>query len=463
MGQAARSPALVALLTFVVALLAWFGWRTCAGSESASPAVELPARGETPAYRHAQAAPLETPEGETTGERLAGAPEAPPRAQSQPVEEVLLGAFVREAIRCRGTVLDLDLDMPLPGVSLVFVGEKARELGRVESDSNGRFCAPELSERPRWLVVEPPEDFLCDEPRIDLGGRLGDILVPLHRDPKLLAGAIHGELLREGGSWTRETLPKSGSVMLDLVPVSGARWSRRAQLVSERDPAGGFHLRFCFDNLPHGEYELTLSSLAAWRWNPTSLRISPPIDNITFLRYDLDRSSELVFRVSDRATGEAIEPFQVRALALTPSSENGVFLHTGPLETSAVPDEARFEWSLWAEGYQPAFGNENAFVRRGGQRIAEVALERGWATKVLVLMRDPSAKPALRAEVWLDGRFLGLTGANGMLTAGAEAAPKRLEVRFSGWHMSNDPLQPYGGKSAAQRGQVTIVMLEKDP
>ncbi len=279
-----------------------------------------------------------------------------------------------------------------------------------------------------------------------------------------LAGAICGELLREGGPWTEATLPKPGSVMLDLVSTSGPLVSRRAQLASEPDGRGGFRLRFEFADLPRGEYELTLSSLAAWRWNPTWLRASPPVDNLTFLRYDLDRCSRLVFQVTDRANGTALEHFDVRALQLTPSQDrdSGVFLHTGPLESEAVPDEMRFQWSLWAEGYRPVFGDESSFVRRDGARVAEVALERGWATMVLALRRDPKAKPAAQTEVWLDGRFQGRTSVDGMLAIRADGPPKQLEARLAGWHMSNDPLQPYNGRSAAQRGQVTIVMLERD-
>jgi hypothetical protein len=278
-----------------------------------------------------------------------------------------------------------------------------------------------------------------------------------------LAGAIRGELLREGGAWTEATLPPRGSVLIDLVPLAGPKLSRRAELASEPDGRGGIRLRFEFADLPRGEYELTLSSLAAWRWHPTTLRVSPPIDNVTFLRYDLDRCSPLSFHVTDRASGRALESYELRTLQLTPSQDNGVFLHTGPLPTEAVPEDARFQWSLWSEGYRPAFGDESAFVRQGAARVAEIALEQGWATKALVLMRDPTLKPAFRAEVWLDGRPAGLTDRDGMLAVLADEPPAKFEVRLPGWHMTNDPLQPYNGKSAAQRGQVTIVILEKTP
>ena len=456
-GSARR--ALLALVPLVLATLAWLGWRLLANTQHAG--LEAPEIAQAPARPAPESLPLEVPENETTGERIAGSALQP--AQPAPPAQPRSSARAEPGpIRYRGLVLDYDLDQPVAGAKLVFEADKARELCRIESDAQGQFRTPQLAEEALWMRVEPPDGLLCDTPRVELNGRRNEIVVPLHRDPKTLAGAIRGELLREGGPWTRETLPKQGSVMLDLVPASGAKWSRRADLTSEFDAQGGAHLRFAFESLPKGEYELTLSSLSAWRWNPTSLRVTAPIDNVTFLRYDLDKSSQLVFKVSDRASGERIEKFDVRALALTPSQDNGVFLHTGPLETANVPDDARFSWSLSAEGYQPAFGDESAFVRHGGERIAEIALERGWATKLLVLVRDPAAKPGVHAQVELDGRSAGFTGEDGMLAVTAQKAPDRIVVRLPGWRMTNDPLQSYNGKSAAQRGQVTIVVLEKE-
>lgn len=462
-ARAGLRRALALWLPLVLAAFAWLGWKWIGSSPRPSPALE-PARAAAPAPRaQPRAEPLEVPEGQAGSERSAGSGEPPARATSP--DSAARQAYLRAAFppnQYRGMVLDEELHLPLPNVVLVFEADPSREIHRTRSDERGQFRTPQLAEEPRWLRAEPPEGFLDDGKRIDLQGKRGDILVPLQRDPNTIAGAIRGELLREAGPWTEETLPKPGSVLLDLVPLSGPKWSRRAQITSERDERGVFHVQFEFPGLPRGEYELTLSSLSAWRWQPTSLRIRPPAEGLSFVRYDLDRVSELVFHVTDRASGEAIEAFSVRSLQLTPSQESGVFLHTGPLETAAVPDEMRFQWSLWAEGYRPAFGDESSFVRRGGQRVAEVALERGWATKVLVLKRDPAAQPAARAEVELDGVSQGFTGEDGMLALAAEKQPARLSVKLAGWRMANDPLQDFNGKSAAQRGQVTIVMLERE-
>ena len=454
--------ALVVALPLFVAALCWIVWRIA--SDRGTPVEVAPARASEPhPPAHAPAAPLEIPSSErVSGERIAELPVAPLESVPQPAPAT--GGSRKGPWIYRGLVVDLDFDQPLAGATLVFEAQApaSAELFRTQSDEHGRFVTPALSAEAHGLRVEPPEGYVCDEPRSELGARRGDILVTLHRDPRTLAGAIRGELQRESGPWTAETLPKPNTVMIDLVPTDGQRWSRRAEITSEPDEHGNVRLRFEFDRLPRGEYELTLSSLAAFRWSPVSMRVSPPIENVLFVRYDLDRATALVFHVRDAQTGATIETFDVRSLQLTPLRDNGVFLHTGPFETKSVPEQARFQWSLSAEGYRPAFGDETAFVRQGGERVASVQLERGWATKVLVLLRDPAAKPAARAEVWLDGRSQGFTDENGTLVLSAPKPPEKLEVRYAGWKMSNDPLQPYNGKAAAQRGQVTIVMLEKE-
>lgn len=456
--------ALWLLVPLVLGALGLLVWRTRASVPAPAPPAPPARAQEQPREPAPDSARLETPREEgTTNERAAQpAASAPASASSAPAARSPrdYGPW-----SYRGYALDFDLDQPLPGVKLVFETDPAlgplRELFRAESDAQGRFRTQLLAAEPRWMRIEPPEGFRVDEARVDLRERRGEILVPLYRDPATLAGAIRGELLRESGPWTEETLPKPGTVMIDLVPVGGAKWSRRAELVSEADGHGHYALRYELGRLPRGEYELTLSSLGAFRWSPGALRVTPPADGVNFLCYDLDRTTTLVFHVTDRESGAEVERYDVRQIQLTPSAENGVFLQIGPLATAAVPLDARLRWSLAAEGYQPAFGDESAFVKRGSESVAEVALERGWATQVLVLIADPAAKPAANAEVFVDQRSQGFTDASGLLVLRAREAPQRIEVRYAGWKMQNDPLQAYNGKSAAQRGQVTVVRMVK--
>jgi hypothetical protein len=281
-----------------------------------------------------------------------------------------------------------------------------------------------------------------------------------HARPRI-AGSISGILLREGGPWTDETLPRANTVMIDLVPEGKPRESVRAKIEARPDGKGHYELAFELPDLAEGQYEVTLSALGSWRWAPVSARVSPPLSGLTFTRYDKDPRLTLEFRVSDAATGEAITAYQTRNIQITPSADNGVFLQTGPLDVNAFPVDGRFRWSLWAEGYAPAFGDDTVFVREGDKRIADVRLARGWSTAVLVLARDPQARQAAGARIVVDGHVVGSTGVDGMLVVRAPAEPQSLQVELAGWHAVSDPLQPFAGKSAAQRGQITVVMMEK--
>ena len=456
MRQAARSPVLAVALVLAFALLGWIAWQGLGALRTAQQIIQPPASTHGPAGEP----PREVALPEVAGtERVAGERTAEPEGAEPALVDS--GVPARGRFAYRGFAIDVDLHQPVPDAELAFERE-GRELSRCRSDEQGRFRTPEMREEAHSLRIVPPAGFVAEEERLELSPDRGEILVALHRDPATLAGPIRGEFLSESGPWTAQTLPRRGEVLLDLVPIDGSKWGKRANLIEVPDEQGRIRLTFEFESLPKGEYLITLSSISAWRWNPTSLRVAAPAQGLTFLRYDLDRSSQLVFQVRDRASGERIEKFDVRALQLSPSEESGVFLHTGPLETSAVPDDAHFQWSLSAEGYRPVFGDETAFVRRGGERVAEIALERGWATKVLVLVRDPLAKPGAHATVELDGKAVGVTGEDGMLAIAAPKPPEKLAVRLPGWRMTNDPLQSYNGKPAAQRGGVTIVVLEKE-
>lgn len=282
------------------------------------------------------------------------------------------------------------------------------------------------------------------------------------RESPRIAGAIRGILLREGGPWTAETLPKPNMVMLDLVASNPVHENRRGLIEARTNSTGALELVFEFEDVPEGEYELTLSALGSWRWSPVTLRVKPPLDGVTFTRYDKDEKLKLAFEVSDAALGTKLESFEVRHVQLTPSRDNGVFLHTGPLNVDEFPLDARFTWSLWAAGYAPVFGDETAFVRRDATRVAHVELARGWSTRVLVLARDPAARQVERAEVLVDGVRAGFTGADGTLVVRAPARPATLDVRYAGWKTAANPLLPFEGRTAEQRGQITIVMLDRE-
>ena len=236
--------------------------------------------------------------------------------------------------------------------------------------------------------------------------------------------------------------------------------STRIELAASEDANGTPTLAFEVPVNGRGPWELTLSSLDGFRWSPASVHITGATKPLEFLRYDREKTLPLAFEVTDARTGARIESFAVRRLQTSVSRDAGVFLHTGPIELGTFPIQGPFRWSLASEGYAPAFGDETSFVEDGARRVARVALERGWGTQLLALARDPLARPLAGAEVFVDGTFAGRTNHDGTLVLRGDARPARIEVRSAGFALSGDPLAGHAGRSAEQRGQVTLAFLE---
>lgn len=278
-----------------------------------------------------------------------------------------------------------------------------------------------------------------------------------------IAGSIRGSFMREGGPWTEENLPAEGTVILDLASIEHPTVpSVRARTSRTSGANGGIDWTFEFAEVPAGDYLLTLSALGTRRWSPTSLRVRPPLDGAVFTRFDRDPTERLAFEVFDAADGTQLTNFDARHIQVTPSDDNGVFLHTGPLDLSAFPLDARFQWSLRVEGYATAFGDDGAFVRKGERRIASVRLVRGWSTKIFVLTRDPTARPARAAEVLVDGVRAGFTGSDGMLIVSGATEPAAIDVKLAGF-VRREGAASSGAYSARQRGGVMVVMLDRAP
>ncbi|MDZ4773195.1 MAG: hypothetical protein SGI72_08695 [Planctomycetota bacterium] len=277
-----------------------------------------------------------------------------------------------------------------------------------------------------------------------------------------IAGAISGLFVREGSPWTESEIPAENTVIVDLASIEQpTRPARRALSNRIQSADGTIAWTFTFDDVLEGEYLLTLSALGARRWSPTSLRVRAPLDGVVLTRFDKDRAETLAFEVVDAETNAPLAPFDARHIQVTGSNDNGVFLHTGPLALDSFPLDARFQWSLRAEGYAIAFGDETAFQRRGEQRIASVRLAHGWASKVFVLTRDPTGRPAAGAEVLLDGVRAGFTASDGMLVVAAAAEPAQIDVKLAGFRLQ-EGAESHGNYTARQRGGVTVVMLDRE-
>lgn len=371
-------------------------------------------------------------------------------------------ASASNALVVTGRVSDEESGEPIEGVTLVAVGG-APPMPLAETDAEGRYRIDVVDEASTHVVVQPPEGWNVRVPRHALPpfapGGSAELDFQLLRWPPPVAGDIRGLLQSEGGSWTADQLPARGTIVLDLVSTQPPRIQRRATIEAQTDGADGHWLSFAFADVPRGEYELTLSTLDDYRWHPTSVFVSPPADNVAFLRYDLDRTLPLDFLVYERTTGEPVEDYEVRHIKVTVSDDNGVFLHTGPLDREAFPMDAEFEWSLWADGLAPVFGDERSFELDEGRRVADVRLSPGWGARFLVLGGEGTKRPLRGATVYLDGELVGSTRDEGTLDVYLREPPEKVEVRYLDWELERDPLVPLRGRTAEGRGMVIVAEM----
>jgi hypothetical protein len=338
--------------------------------------------------------------------------------------------------RIHGRLIDLESDVPPEQVLLWLQGAPQElPLALTYSDAEGKFSFSNWDGEARSVTCQRSSGWLVEEPTAVSGPPWdgAEVLVYARRWPPPSAGNISGRLVTESGEWSEADHPALGSIVLDLVSVTRPRISRRGELVFAQDGSVGF----LFEEVPEGNYELTLSTLDSLRWTPQSLPVTPPAEGIEFLRYDQDDALPIVFRVFDAESKEPIEDFDAAHLQQTVSAENGVFMHAGPLESESFAVDAGFRWSLWSRGYAPAFGDQSAFRKEDGKLVTDVFLEPGWARRFVVLGPDPTMRPLAGAELLLDGESMGTTAADGSLTVQREAAPETIDVRFRDWVLSS--------------------------
>ncbi|TDJ66259.1 MAG: hypothetical protein E2O39_16760 [Planctomycetota bacterium] len=345
-------------------------------------------------------------------------------------------------------------------------GHRAPELPLVREDSEDAARAnvtalepsavPAATREPAPAVAEEPGSA----PVVPTLQMLEDWFGPLTPTVEI-AGDITGRLLSESGAWPDDRLPARDEIVIDLVSEADHSANWRGVLSIAKDEHGENQITFAFRDVPVGRYELTLSSLASFRWTPRSMFVSPPAAGLEFMRYDAHRGTPLAFRVFDRETGDELQEYDTWLLNQTESNENGVLMHAGPLSADSLAEGARFRWSLHARGYAPFFGDEASFALDGvfGTRVADVYLERGFGTLLVVLGPDPNVRPMAGVAVVLDGEAIGETLSDGSFWVQSPTMPERLEVRHEDWVATKNPLGPMLIAGLARRGYVTAIMI----
>lgn len=252
------------------------------------------------------------------------------------------------------------------------------------------------------------------------------------------AGAIRGRVTSESGRYETPS-----EVLLTSIENDGSGsppqhaqilWSETSQM-----RIGTFE----FPDLPMGKYRIAGRTLGSWyeiapEWKPDSLFVSPPAGDLAFLVLDNTARADLVLRVRDVDGGADVERFRVW-FEIGKKSGRSRDLDSGEVAISGFPYEQTLRWRVDKFGYQPVIGDAASFGLEEShdgrvQRIAEVALVRGWGELFCVTEGD-GKRPIAGARIVLDGREAGITDELGLALVLANATPREVRVEHADWNV----------------------------
>jgi hypothetical protein len=139
--------------------------------------------------------------------------------------------------------------------------------------------------------------------------------------------------------------------------------------------------------------------------------------------------------------------------------EGTVYLRYGDLKAGTplrLPPDAPFTWTVAAQGYAPAHGDQDDVRTEGGEGVVRVALHGGWGASLFFRAGDPAtfegqqpgqwhrrsengllaAPPLPAVGVEADGEALEASDANGAVRISRGAAPLWLTLRCEGWRLA---------------------------
>lgn len=326
----------------------------------------------------------------------------------------------------------------------------------VRTNGEGRYVLRALDPGPYWIEARPRRG---EDPRVialDVapGENVApDIVVPAEE----YAGAVEG-LLQSGSESFPATVVRLRAVdgrSFDHFDVVDPNRQTRMQVAVQdgrivRDsrtaiePIGFFE----FQQVPAGEYELSVVSGDGRNWSPSPLRVRPPKLDLVIVRDDDARTWRAAFDVRDAETQAPIEDaFAQFELGRCWSPETQPIVTGAGLRTFVAGTHLR--WNVHAEGYTLASGTENDFVGTDDLRIATVTLARGFGARLLfrdangafaATGDDPRGRcavlehePVAGVPVFVDGEIVGTSDARGEVVLALARKPERIEIRASGW------------------------------
>jgi hypothetical protein len=231
-----------------------------------------------------------------------------------------------------------------------------------------------------------------------------------------IAGDVRGELV--GPLDGEEPL-----AMLRLQSIDGGAtdaWGWAGQLfvggIFGDDPDGKGVSAFAFEDLPRGQYRLTvipsLFGEDGRRYLPESVVVSPPAENLRFQAEDVVAPFQKVrLRVVDALTGKQLSSCSLLVRWITPGGSFWFsevdWESTG--EAGELPPGQSFELVVGAPGYVPARASLLDGRPEGDTTSVDVELEPGWGAALVIV--DAEGLLGGSEASLDDGFFGGLAGA----------------------------------------------------
>ncbi len=250
--------------------------------------------------------------------------------------------------------------------------------------------------------------------------------------PKPPVGNIRGTIATETGRST----PRARVTLVAVNDRGGPSLASEVQWTTVEGRKVGV---FQFTSLPAGPFTLNVEKDDWLKWEPRSLEVAAPNEDVRILVRDDVATSDYVVRVTDRDNGVALDGVRAWIEFKNGPSRERRFA-SGEVIERGVPLDRAFRWRIDRPGYGSERGDETAFaveehVDGKIRRVLELALEPGWKDVVRAVRRD--GRGVIEGvEVFADGRSMGKTGKDGTLKVELRDPPKKVEAKHPNWRLA---------------------------
>lgn len=223
-----------------------------------------------------------------------------------------------------------------------------------------------------------------------------------------------------------------GRVFLFVDGVEGTSYWARAD-PSFKDEQGTWRAKFSINDVPPGRFRLTCNTTEPYAILDAERTVDSPNDTLRFVVADDLPPRRIEFNAIASTASGGVEPldFTLRYVVDGGYTRTVESASGEPLAVE-IPRNATVIWAVFADGHQPASGDDSAF----DNDALTVQLEPGWGAR-LHLLEIESLSDLVGIEIFADGLAVGRTDARGELTLSLPVPPERIHFDETRWLVHN--------------------------